>query len=87
MEKEKDISEYTYPVHRAVMKRQLIMGVPLVPFVIVVLVTIIIVLDFKMWLIIPFAGIAIYIMKEITKKDQYLLEVFLYSLLEPDFMV
>ena len=87
MEKEKDISEYTYPVHRAVMKRQLIMGVPLVPFIIVVLVTIIIVLDFKMWLIIPFAGITIYIMKEITKKDQYLLEVFLYSLLEPDFMV
>ena len=78
------ITDYSYPVHRSIMKRQLIMGVPLIPLVIIVLATIIIVLDFKLWIILPFSAILIYIMKEITKKDEYLLEIFLNSLLEPD---
>ena len=66
------------------MKRQLVMGVPLIPLVIIVLLTIIIVMDFKLWIIIPINGLLLYIMKEITKKDEYLLEIFLNSLLEPD---
>ena len=66
------------------MKRQLVMGVPLVPLVIIALLTIIIVMDFKLWIIIPINGLLLYIMKEITKKDEYLLEIFLNSLLEPD---
>ena len=79
----KNIRDYKYPVHRSIMKRQLVMGVPLIPLVIIVLLTIIIVMDFKLW-IIPINGLLLYIMKEITKKDEYLLEIFLNSLLEPD---
>ena len=78
------ITDYSYPVHRSIMKRQLIMGVPLIPLVIIVFATILIVLDFKLWIILTFRAILIYIMKEITKKDEYLLEIFLNSLLEPD---
>jgi type IV secretory pathway TrbD component len=84
MEKADKITNYSYPVHRSIMKRQLIMGIPLIPLVITVLLTIIIVLDFKLWIILPFSGLLLYIMKEITKKDEYLLEIFLNSLLEPD---
>ncbi len=80
----KDIRDYKYPVHRSIMKRQLVMGVPLVPLVIIALLTIIIVMNFKLWIIIPINGLLLYIMKEITKKDEYLLEIFLNSLLEPD---
>ncbi len=79
-----DEKDYSYPVHRSIMKRQLIFGVPTVPLIIVVITTFIILIDFKVIAIIPFSVLIILLIREITKKDEYLLEIFLQSLLQPD---
>lgn len=47
------MEDYSYPVHRSLFKRKMIMGVPTVPFVIIALFTIIILMDFKAIAVIP----------------------------------
>lgn len=81
-----DTNDYSYPVHRSIMKRKLIFGVPMIPLIIIAILTLIILMDFKFWGIIPFSLFIILIMREITKKDEYLLDVFLSSLLQPDYL-
>lgn len=80
------MEEYTIPVHRSIMKRKLIFGVPFVPLMIIGLGTILILMNFKLLAIIPLSLLLIYIMREITKKDEFLLENFLGSLLQPDYL-
>lgn len=80
------MEEYTIPVHRSIMKRQLIFGVPFVPLLIIALGTILILMNFKILAIIPVSLFLIYVMREITKKDEFLLEIFLESLMQPDYL-
>ena len=80
------LEDYAFPVHRSIMKRQLLFGVPFIPFIVIVIVTAIIVMDLRVWQIIPFSVLAVIIMRMITKKDEYALEIFLSSLFEPDYL-
>ena len=81
------LTDYSYPVHRSIMKRRLLFGVPFIPAMIVILLAGIIFMDFKLIAVIPIAIFIIYVMKEITKKDEYLLETFLEGLLQPDNLI
>lgn len=81
MEQEKD---YSYSVYRSLMKRKLVMGVPLVPLLVVIFLTAIFFIALESLVIVPFSILMIIIMKMITKNDEYLLEIFLSSLLQPD---
>ena len=85
---DKEKPDYSYKVHRSILKRQLIGGIPVVPFVLIIGITVIILMDSKMKLagIIPIAIILLYLIREITKKDEYLVEIFLQSLLQPDWL-
>lgn len=80
--------DYSYKVHRSIIKRQLIAGIPMLPFILIIGITMIILMDSKMKLvgIIPIAIILLYLIKEITKKDEYLVEIFLQSLIQPDIL-
>ena len=80
--------DYSYKVHRSIRKRQLIAGIPMLPFILIIGITMIILMDSKMKLvgIIPIAIILLYLIKEITKKDEYLVEIFLQSLIQPDIL-
>lgn len=81
-----NLTDYSYPVHRSIMKRQLLFGVPFIYLITVALGTLIILMDFKLLAIIPVSISLVLIMREITKKDEYLLEIFLESLLQPDYL-
>lgn len=79
-----DEPDYSYPVHRSIMRRQLVFGVPLAPLVGIIVFTFIIIMDFKFYAFILISAAIIYIMREITKRDEYLLEIILFSLFDPD---
>ena len=80
------LQDYSYTVHRTLLKRKLLMGIPTVPFIIIALTTVIILMDFKIITIIPIGIGLLWIVREITKKDEYLLDIILNSLSEPDFI-
>lgn len=75
---------YSIPVYKSLMKRRLTLGVPLVPLLIIILVTVVFFIALESLIMIPFAVIAVLILREITKKDEYALEIFIDSLLQPD---
>ena len=75
---------YSTPVYKSLMKRRLTLGIPLVPLLIIVLITVVFFIALESLIIIPFSIIALLILREITKKDEYALEIFIDSLLQPD---
>lgn len=75
---------YSIPVYKSLMKRRLTLGVPLVPLLIIILVTVVFFIALESLIMIPFSVIAVLILREITKKDEYALEIFIDSLLQPD---
>lgn len=77
-------NDYTSPVYKSIMKRRLTLGVPLVPLFIIIIVTVCTFIAFESLIMIPVAVLAILILRAITKKDEYALEIFLSSLLQPD---
>ncbi len=76
--------DYSSPVYKSIMKRRLTLGVPLVPLFIIIIVTVCTFIAFESLIMIPVAILAIFILRAITKKDEYALEIFLSSLLQPD---
>ena len=77
---------YAYPVYKGIMNRDLIFGIPFLPFLIIGLTTIAAVVFFGFWQILPISFFLFYLMREITKNDSYLLDVFINSLTEPDYL-
>jgi type IV secretory pathway VirB3-like protein len=78
--------DYSYKVHKGLLGRDLIFGIPFVPFLVIGLLTLILVVLVTMWQIIPFSLIILYVMREITKNDQYLLDIFFDSLFQPNYL-
>lgn len=75
---------YSIPVYKSLMKRRLTLGVPLVPLLVIILVTVVFFIALESLIMIPFSVIAVLILREITKKDEYALEIFIDILLQPD---
>lgn len=80
----KQLTDFSYPVHRSIMKRQLFLGVPFVPLMVLLFITIVIVLDFQQYYFLIISVLIWYALKLLTEKDEYLMEIFFQSLLQPD---
>lgn len=77
-------TDYSSPVYKSIMKRRLTLGIPLLPLFIIILITVVCFIALESLIMIPFAILAILILRTITKKDEYALEIFLESLMQPD---
>jgi len=80
----KELSEYAIPVHRSIIRRDLWLGIPFVPLILLFLLTAITVFVFYQWYFIIFSVISWFIMNKLTKNDEWLLDIFISSLLQPD---
>lgn len=81
-----DIRDFSIPVHRSIMKRDLYFGIPLIPLVLLGFITILMVFNFGQ---IAFCGVSAVlwiVLKVLTDKDEYLLDIILSSLLQPDYL-
>ena len=77
-------TDYSMPVYKSLMKRKLTLGIPLVPLLIIALTTVVTFIALESLIMVPIAIVAILILRTITKKDEYAIEIFLSSLLQPD---
>lgn len=68
------------------MKRQLFLGVPFVPLMVLLFFTIVIVLNFQQYYFLLISALLWYALKVLTDKDEFLLEIFLQSLIQPDML-
>ena len=80
----KTLQDFAIPVHRSIIKRDLYMGVPLLPLMIVLLLTVVMIFSFRQFAFIAISIILIIILREVTKKDEYLLDILIMHLLDPD---
>jgi len=80
----KKIIDFAIPVRRSVIHRDLMLGIPFVPFVLLAFITIFMVFSFQQYAFLVITVASWFILRQITKSDEWLLDVVLSSLLQPD---
>jgi len=80
----KKIQDYAIPVRRSVIHRDLWIGIPFVPLLALGFITILMVFTFSQFAFLVITVISWFILKQITKNDEWLLDIVMTSLLQPD---
>lgn len=79
-----ELQQFSIPFHKSLTGRDLIFGVPPAIFYVLSLTVFLLIANFHMYvLLVPYA-ILIYIARIITKSDEWLLDIVLESLFQPD---
>jgi type IV secretory pathway VirB3-like protein len=78
------IQDYAIPVRRSIIHRDLMLGIPFIPLLCLGFVTIMLVLTFGQIAFLVITVISWFILKQITKHDEWLLDIVITSLLQPD---
>lgn len=76
--------DYAIPVHRSLLKRDLILGVSKTAIVILLAATIIMVMGLGQFWFLAVAVGGLIALRFLTKKDEYLVEILLNTIQEPD---
>ena len=82
--KPSDLTAFSIPVRRSIIHRDLWLGLPFIPLIALVFITIIMVLSFRQIAFLPIYVLLWFILRGITKKDEWLLDIILSSLFQPD---
>ena len=80
----KKIIDFAIPVRRSVIHRDLMLGIPFMPFILLAFVTIFMVFSFQQYAFLVITVFSWFILRQITKNDEWLLDIVLSSLLQPD---
>jgi len=82
--KPKQVHEFSIPVHRSIIKRDLHLGIPFLPLLFLGFISIVIILGFEQYAFSVVTVISWFILRKITKEDEWLLDIVISSLLLPD---
>jgi type IV secretory pathway VirB3-like protein len=80
----KKIYDYAIPVRRSIIHRDLWLGIPFIPLMVLGFATILMVFTFGQIAFLVVTVISWFVLKQITKQDEWLLDIVLASLLQPD---
>ena len=80
----KKIIDFAIPVRRSVIHRDLMLGIPFIPFILLAFATIFMVFSFQQYAFLIIKVASWFILRQITKSDEWLLDIVLSSLLQPD---
>ena len=80
----KKIIDFAIPVRRSVIHRDLMLGIPFVPFVLLAFITLFMVFSFQQYAFLVLTAVSWFVLRQITKSDEWLLDIVLSSLLQPD---
>jgi type IV secretory pathway VirB3-like protein len=78
------IHDFAIPVRRSVIHRDLWLGIPFIPLMVLGFVTIMMVFTFGQIAFLVITVISWFVLKQITKHDEWLLDIVITSLLQPD---
>ena len=80
----KKIIDFAIPVRRSVIHRELMLGIPFIPFVLLAFITLFLVFSFQQYAFLVITAASWFMLRQITKTDEWLLDIVLSSLLQPD---
>jgi type IV secretory pathway VirB3-like protein len=84
VKKPKSLSDFAIPVRRSIIRRDLWIGLPLIPLVLLVFGTILICLVFSQFAFIVISVIFWFILKKMTDNDEWFLDILLKYIFQPD---
>jgi len=84
MDTPKKIHDYAIPVRRSIIHRDLWLGIPFIPLLTLGFVTILMVFTFGQFAFLVITVISWFVLKQITRHDEWLLDIVMTSLLQPD---
>jgi len=80
----KKIYDFAIPVRRSIIHRDLWLGVPFIPLMVLGFTTILMVFTFGQIAFLVVTVISWFVLRHITKQDEWLLDIVVTSLLQPD---
>jgi len=83
MDNEK-ISDYSWKVHRSLLRRDLVAGVSRLTFAIIISLTVYMVFGVRQYWFVAVSIVIYLVVRALTKSDEYLVEIILDALLLPD---
>jgi type IV secretory pathway TrbD component len=78
------VEDYSIPVHRKVIKRELMLGVSKTTLIILFCLTVFMVLGLKQWWFLAVSVCMLLAARKLTKQDEYYVEILLNAVMEPD---
>jgi type IV secretory pathway VirB3-like protein len=80
----KKIYDFVIPVRRSIIHRDLWLGIPFIPLMTLGFITILMVFTFGQIAFLVITVISWFALKQVTKHDEWLLDIIITSLLQPD---
>ena len=80
----KTIYDYAIPVRRSIIHRDLWLGIPFIPLMVLGFATVLMVFTFGQIAFLVITVVAWFVLRQITKHDEWLLDIVITSLLQPD---
>ena len=78
------ISDYSWKVHRSLLRRDLVAGVSRLTFAIIISLTVYMVFGVRQYWFVAVSVVIYLVVRALTKSDEYLVEIILDALLLPD---
>jgi type IV secretory pathway VirB3-like protein len=78
------VTDYSWKVHRSLLRRDLVAGVSRMTFAIIIALTVYMVFGVRQYWFVAVAVVLYLVVRALTKSDEYLVEIILDALLLPD---
>ncbi|MDR2941731.1 MAG: VirB3 family type IV secretion system protein [Treponema sp.] len=78
------MSEYKQPVHRSLIPRELIAGIPQAGLFILLMLVLILIYGLRLWFTVIPIALAYFIMRHLTKLDQWNIDMGLTNIMQKD---
>jgi type IV secretory pathway VirB3-like protein len=82
-----DMKNYSKKVRRSLLQRDLMFGVPAIGLILVVISLVIFVYLFRMYFLIPFVAILYVVMRHLTSKDPWMVDIILDNIQQKDVFI
>jgi len=82
-----DMSQYKKPVHRSLLQREMIGGIPQVGMLLLFMLSVIFLYGFRFYLAIIPIVLLYFVMRFMTKKDQWLIDIVLNNITQKDILI
>jgi len=82
-----DMTPYKQPVHRSLLQRELIGGIPQAGLFIIFFLGLIFIYGLQLWIVIIPLVLIYFILRHLTKLDQYLIDIFLNNIMQKEKLI
>ncbi len=79
-----DMSEYRKPVHRSLLQREMIAGVPQVGLLFILCLGLVFIYGFELYLAIVPIILIYFVMRHLSKKDNWMIDIALANIMQKD---